>query len=80
MIRQIKKLVIEWRINKQAAEGYETIGNRVNELDTRVYVLESMITRIQVEYRNDYEIEEDSEPLHTPIQLAIYEYIDELLF
>lgn len=45
-----------------------------------MYVLESMITRIQVEYRNDYEIEEDSEPLHTPIQLAIYEYIDELLF
>lgn len=80
MIRQIKKLINQWRNIKQAAEGYETLGDRVNELDTRVYELESMITRIQVEYRNDYDIEEDGEPSHTPIQLTIYEYIDELPF
>ena len=37
-----------------------------------------MITRVQVEYKNEYE--EDNELSHTPIQLTIYEYIDELPF
>lgn len=79
MVRQIKKLMNEWRIFKQAAEGYETLDDCVNDLDTRVFELESMITRVQVEYKNEYEIEEDSVPSHSPIQLTIYEYIDDEL-
>lgn len=77
MIGQIKKLMNEWRNVKQAAEGYETLGDYVDDLDTRVFELESMITRVQIEYKNEYE--EDSEPSHTPIQLTIYEYIDDEL-
>ncbi len=75
MIRQIKKLMNEWRIIKQAAEDYEMLGDHVDDLDARVFEIESMITRVQVEYEN----EEDSEPSHTPIQLTIYEYIDDEL-
>ena len=78
MIGPIKKLMNEWKIIKQAAEGYETLSDSVDDLDTRVFELESMITRVQVEYKNEYE--EDNELSHTPIQLTIYEYIDELPF
>lgn len=79
MIRQIKKLINAWRIVKQAAEDYEILGNSVNDLDERVFELESMITRVQVEYKNEYEIDEDRVPSRTPIQLTIYEYIDDEL-
>lgn len=79
MIRQIKKLINAWRIVKQAAEDYEILGNSVNDLDERVFELESMITRVQVENKNEYEIDEDRVPSRTPIQLTIYEYIDDEL-
>lgn len=78
-IRQIKKLINAWRIVKQAAEDYEILGNSVNDLDERVFELESMMTRVQVEYKNEYEIDEDRVPSRTPIQLTIYEYIDDEL-
>lgn len=67
----------EWRIVKQAAEDYETLGDSVNDLDERVFELEAMITRVQVEFKDEYE--EDSESSYTPIQLTIYEYMDDEL-
>lgn len=76
MIGAIKKLMNEWRIFKHVAENYETLDDSINNLDSRVFELESMITRVQVEYKN----EEDKELSHAPIQLTIYEYIDELPF